>query len=216
MLRRSQRIRSQEDLLLPLYGPLAKNADEGDFRAPFFSVLAALAVASNDTLWEKLTFVTRLFDVNDNKVSCLCRHGIFCQGPRYSMGTKSMTRNFSPCGPLAQYVTLAVDCGWQQASAHINSTRHIPCVLVSLLPVLSAVLYRRKFMDKREMCALLDTLAGVLNSLKLLKIKTSHEELESVVMRAFLEGHLDHRKGMTTYEVTTSWKVVGVPLRWLH
>lgn len=51
------------------------------------------------------------------------------------------------------------------------------------------------------MCSLLATLADVLTSLKLLKVKTSHEELESVVMRAFLESHLDYRKGMTTYEV---------------
>lgn len=57
-------------------------------------------------------------------------------------------------------------------------------------------------MDKDEICALLATLAGVLNSLKLLKVTTSHEEVESVVMRAFLEGHLDYRKGMTTFEVT--------------
>lgn len=68
MLKRSQRIRSQEDLVLPLYEPLAKSVAEGDFRAPFFSILCALAVTSNDTLWEKLTFITHLFDVNENKV----------------------------------------------------------------------------------------------------------------------------------------------------
>lgn len=68
MLKRSQRIRSQEDLVLPLYEPLAKNAAEGDYRAPFFGVLCGLAVASNDTMWEKLSFITSLFDVNDNKV----------------------------------------------------------------------------------------------------------------------------------------------------
>lgn len=68
MLKRAQRIRSQEDLVLPLYEPLAKRAGEGDFRAPFLSVVAALAVVSNDTLWEKLTFITHLFDLNGNKV----------------------------------------------------------------------------------------------------------------------------------------------------
>lgn len=57
-------------------------------------------------------------------------------------------------------------------------------------------------MDKDELCTLLATLAGVLNSLKLLEVRTSGEELESIVMRAFLEAHLDYRKGMTTYEVT--------------
>lgn len=71
MLKRSQRIRSQEDLVLPLYEPLAKSAAEGDFRAPFFSVLCGLAMTSNDTLWEKLTFITHLFDVNDNKVGII-------------------------------------------------------------------------------------------------------------------------------------------------
>lgn len=56
-------------------------------------------------------------------------------------------------------------------------------------------------MDKSDVCALLAAIAGVLNSLKLLQVKPSKEELESVVMRAFLEGRFDHRKGMTTYEV---------------
>lgn len=59
-----------------------------------------------------------------------------------------------------------------------------------------------QFMDKGEICAMLATLARVLNSLKLLRIKTSHEELESLVTRAFLEGNLDYCKGMTTFEVT--------------
>lgn len=68
MLKRSQRIRSQEDLVLPLFEPLAKNAAEGDYRAPFFSILCGLAMASNDTMWEKLNFIASLFDVNDNKV----------------------------------------------------------------------------------------------------------------------------------------------------
>lgn len=68
MLKRSQRIRHQEDLVLPLYEPLATNAAEGDFHAPLFSVLCGLAVASNDTVWEKLTFITDLFRVNDRKV----------------------------------------------------------------------------------------------------------------------------------------------------
>lgn len=58
-----------------------------------------------------------------------------------------------------------------------------------------------QFMDKAAICALLGVVAGVLSCLKLLNTNTSSEELESVVMRAFLEGHLDHRKGMTIYEV---------------
>lgn len=58
-------------------------------------------------------------------------------------------------------------------------------------------------MDKEEICTMLATLAGVLDSLKLLRVKTSQEELESLVTRAFLEGSLDYRKGMTSYEVTT-------------
>lgn len=68
MLKRSQRVRYQEDLILPLYDPLTTNATEGDFRAPLFSVLCGLAVASNDAIWEKLTFITDLFGVNDKKV----------------------------------------------------------------------------------------------------------------------------------------------------
>ena len=61
---------------------------------------------------------------------------------------------------------------------------------------------RSQFLDKDEICTLLATLGRVLNSLKLLQVKASAEELESIVMRAFLEAHLDYRKGMTTYEVT--------------
>ncbi|CBJ26303.1 Hypothetical leucine rich repeat protein [Ectocarpus siliculosus] len=124
MLNRAERIRSQEDLVLPLYEPLAQRAAEGDFRAPFLSVFCGLTVASNDNMWEKLTFITHLFDINDSK-----------------------------------------------------------------------------FMDYEEICVMLATLASVLNSLKLLRETTSREELESIVTRAFLEGNLDHRKGMTNYEV---------------
>lgn len=65
-------------------------------------------------------------------------------------------------------------------------------------------------MDKDEICTLLATLAGVLNSLKLLEVKTSGEELESIVMRAFLEAHLDYRKGMTTYEVTGVYHTINI------
>lgn len=57
-------------------------------------------------------------------------------------------------------------------------------------------------MDKEEICTMLATLASVLNNLKLLRVRTSQEELESLVTRAFLEGNLDYRKGMTIYEVT--------------
>ncbi len=70
MLKRAQRIRSQEDLVLPLYEPLANSAAEGDFRAPIFTILCGLALASDDAMWEKLAFIIRLFDVNDNKVRC--------------------------------------------------------------------------------------------------------------------------------------------------
>lgn len=52
------------------------------------------------------------------------------------------------------------------------------------------------------MCSLLGAIADVLHSLRLLNVKTSNEEVESMVMRSFLEGRLDPRKGMTTYEVT--------------
>lgn len=56
-------------------------------------------------------------------------------------------------------------------------------------------------MDYEQICVMLAALASVLNSLKLLRETTSREELESIVTRAFLEGNLDHRKGMTNYEV---------------
>lgn len=56
-------------------------------------------------------------------------------------------------------------------------------------------------MDKKAICILLATLADVLHKLKLLKVMPPHEEVESVVMRAFLENRLDYREVMTTYEV---------------
>lgn len=56
-------------------------------------------------------------------------------------------------------------------------------------------------MNKQEMSELLATVARVLSSLKLLNIKTTDEELDSVVMRAFLESRLDDSKGMTAFEV---------------
>lgn len=58
-----------------------------------------------------------------------------------------------------------------------------------------------QFLAKREICILLASLADVLHKLKLLKVTPSHEEVESVVIRAFLEKRLDYREGMTTYEV---------------
>lgn len=61
-------------------------------------------------------------------------------------------------------------------------------------------------MGKAEICTLLGVVAGVLSCLKLLDTNASSEELESMVMRAFLEGHLDHRKGMTTYEVIAAFE----------
>lgn len=52
------------------------------------------------------------------------------------------------------------------------------------------------------MCSLLGATADVLHSLKLLNVKASREQVESMVMRSFLESRLDHRRGMTIYEVT--------------
>lgn len=98
MLKRAQRIRSQEDLVLPLYEPLAKAAGEGDYRAPFFSVLTALAVASNDTMWEKLTFITDLFDVNCNKVG---RRRLFVLKPPRSLPTvRNQARLFNTAASI--------------------------------------------------------------------------------------------------------------------
>lgn len=68
-------------------------------------------------------------------------------------------------------------------------------------------------MDKEEICTMLATLASVLNSLKLLRVRTSQEELESLVTRAFLEGNLDYRKGMTIYEVIMGLLCVFVSRR---
>lgn len=71
-------------------------------------------------------------------------------------------------------------------------------------------------MDKEEICTMLATLASVLDSLKLLRVRTSQEELESIVTRAFLEGNLDYRKGMTNYEVTTTSRLREMPTTLAH
>ena len=95
MLKRAQRIRSQEDLVLPLYEPLAKSAAEGDFRAPIFSVLCGLAMASDDAMWEKLAFIIRLFDVNDNKVRIHRTQQLFFLGCFHpSLGLLEVSRRF--------------------------------------------------------------------------------------------------------------------------
>lgn len=70
-------------------------------------------------------------------------------------------------------------------------------------------------MDKEEICAMLGTLASVFNNLKLLRVKTSQEELESLVTRAFLESNLDFRKGMTNYEVSDCRDRGRRPSAWL-
>ncbi|CAM9104826.1 unnamed protein product [Discosporangium mesarthrocarpum] len=134
LLRRAERIRAQEDLILPLYEPLVKDTDDEAFCAPLFDLLAAVGISTSDTMWEKLTFLTALFDVNNSK-----------------------------------------------------------------------------FLDKEEICALLQTLSNVLNNLKLIEIHPTLEEIESVVLRAFLQAQLDPRKGMTLYEVK-SW-LAGVVVR---
>lgn len=68
VLQRARQIHYQENLVLPLYSPLAARS-EGTFTAPALSVLTALAVVAGDSLWEKLTFLTRLMDPDDNKVN---------------------------------------------------------------------------------------------------------------------------------------------------
>lgn len=71
-----------------------------------------------------------------------------------------------------------------------------------------------QILDKKEICILLATLADVLHKLKILKVTPSHEEVESVVIRAFLEKRLGYREGMTTYEVREALKVyLSIPCR---
>lgn len=69
MLKRAERIHSQEDLILPLYEPLANTRNEGGYRVSMASVVTALAIASSETVWEKLTLIVQLFDVDDSKVT---------------------------------------------------------------------------------------------------------------------------------------------------
>lgn len=69
MLKRAERIHSQEDLILPLYEPLANTSNEGGYRVSMASVVTALAIASSETVWEKLTLIVQLFDVDDSKVT---------------------------------------------------------------------------------------------------------------------------------------------------
>ncbi|CAM9295176.1 unnamed protein product [Chrysoparadoxa australica] len=72
-----------------------------------------------------------------------------------------------------------------------------------------------KLMDKDELCVLLETLARVLTSLGMLDLTTDSEEIESAVVRAFLDARIDQKEGMTTYEVK-KWLAVGMAARSLE
>lgn len=72
MLKRAERIHSEEDLILPLYEPLANTSNEGQYRASMVSVVTALAIVSSETVWGKLTLIVQLFDTNDSKVTTQC------------------------------------------------------------------------------------------------------------------------------------------------
>ena len=140
MLKRAQRIRSQEDLVLPLYEPLAKSAAEGDFRAPIFSVLCGLAMASDDAMWEKLAFIIRLFDVNDNKVRIHRTQQLFSLGCFHpSLGLLEVSRRFWR-EQTARYVELPpVQSQWG-------------LVVPPSLPVLSVFLFATVHGQGRDMC----------------------------------------------------------------
>lgn len=60
----------------------------------------------------------------------------------------------------------------------------------------------RQIMNKRGIYALLTVLTHVLNSLGLTEVETTSEEVESVMLRAFLESSGEDQN-LTSYEVRT-------------
>lgn len=67
--------------------------------------------------------------------------------------------------------------------------------------LLSTVTCLSQVMTEGRIHALLSTVAHVLKSLRLLETSVSSEEVESIVIRAFLESGHGGRRTMTTHEV---------------
>jgi len=67
LLERALRRKARENLVLPLYAPLATSMEESDFSVSFLSLVVALCVMCTDNVNEKLRFLTELFDFNDDQ-----------------------------------------------------------------------------------------------------------------------------------------------------
>jgi hypothetical protein len=64
LLARAQRIRAQEEQLAPLYTAFVSADTAGG--AQLFDLLAGLGCAVQDSVWNRLSYTVRLFDVNGN------------------------------------------------------------------------------------------------------------------------------------------------------
>jgi len=67
LLQRALRRKAKEDLVLPLYSPLASSIIESDFSVPLVPLVCAFVVVCTDKVSEKLRFLVDLFDINDDE-----------------------------------------------------------------------------------------------------------------------------------------------------
>ncbi|GMI35290.1 hypothetical protein TrCOL_g2906 [Triparma columacea] len=67
LLQRALRRKAKENLVLPLYSPLASSMSESDFSVSLLDIIVALTVVCKDKVTEKLRFLVSLFDINDDQ-----------------------------------------------------------------------------------------------------------------------------------------------------
>ena len=67
LLQRALRRKAKENLILPLYSPLASSIEESDFSVGLLNIIVALAVVCRDKVTEKLQFLVELFDINKDE-----------------------------------------------------------------------------------------------------------------------------------------------------
>jgi len=67
LLQRALRRKAKENLVLPLYSPLASSIIGSDFSVSLLDMIVALSVVCKDKVTEKLQFLVSMYDINDDQ-----------------------------------------------------------------------------------------------------------------------------------------------------
>ena len=67
LLQRALRRKAKENLVLPLYSPLANSIVDADFSVGLIHIVVAFAIVCKDKVTEKLRFLVDLFDINSDE-----------------------------------------------------------------------------------------------------------------------------------------------------